>query len=275
MTGQRSTRRIDDYHQQLESAIAAGDKAVQKDLVGKIGDTQGLINATEGGGYFSGGATRQIVSLAEGLIKGRQKPLDGQVYTALLDQLPKLNAEASALLRSGVVASEDAVAAIKGISKYGKRFRDLMTQLEVKVADDAAWDALAGRLEKLLKQAKGEAESSLLSRLETEAAEVQRELNDLVAQFRASSQDVLLRLNHQAAMGGQRADLASIQFLVMATAKLSRAGSAVRHSMMALSVQLARMAEAARKREAESTPDQGPPALAPAPTPTPAPGSGP
>jgi hypothetical protein len=263
--------KIDDYHQQLESAIASGDKAVQKEVVGKIGDTQGLINATEGGGYFSGGATRQIVSLAEGLIKGGQKPLDAPVYTALLDQLPKLNAEASALLRSGVVASEDAVAAIKGIAKYGKRFRDLMTQLEVKVADDAAWDALAARFEKLLKQAKGEADPSLLSRLETEAAEVQRELDGLVAEFRASSQDVLLRLNHQAAMGGQRADLAKIHFLVMATAKLSRAGSAVRHAMMALGVQLGRMAEAARKREAESTPDQGPPA----PTPAPAPSAGP
>jgi hypothetical protein len=263
--------KIDDYHQQLESAIASGDKAAQKELVGKIGDTQGLINATEGGGYFSGGATRQIVTLAEGLMKGGQRPLDALVYTALLDQLPKLNAEASALLRSGVVASEDAVAAIKGIAKYGKRFRDLMTQMEVKVADEAAWDALAARLEKLLKQAKGEADSTLLSRLETEAAEVQREVDALVAQFRGSSQEVLLRLNHQAAMGGQRADLAKIQFLVLATAKLSRAGSAVRHANMAIGAQLARMAQAARKREAEATPDQGPPA----PAPTPTPGGGP
>ena len=79
-------------------------------MVEKIGDTQGLINATEGGGYFSGGATRQIVTLAEGLLKGGEKPLDAQVYTTLLDQLPKLNAEASALLKAGVVAGEDAVA---------------------------------------------------------------------------------------------------------------------------------------------------------------------
>jgi hypothetical protein len=241
--------KIDDYHQQLESAIEAGDEVTQKSLVGKIGDTQGLINATEGGGYFSGGATRQIVSLAEGMIKGGQKPLDAQVYTTLLDQLPKLNTEASALMKSGIVASEEAVGAIKGIAKYGKRFRDLMKALEVKVADEAAWDALAGRLETLLKQAKGEADVTLLSRLETEAVEVQREVDTLMGQFRASSQEVLMQLNRQAAMGGQRVDLAAIQFLVMATAKLTRAGAAVRASLTAIAGEMARMAEAARKRE--------------------------
>ena len=93
--------KIDDYHQQLEAAIQSGDKAIQKSMVEKIGDTQGFINATEGGGYFSGGATRQIVTLAEGLLKGAEKPLDAQVYTALLDQLPKLNEEASALSKGG------------------------------------------------------------------------------------------------------------------------------------------------------------------------------
>jgi hypothetical protein len=251
--------KIDDYHLQLETAVSSGDKAAQKELVGKIGDTQGLINATEGGGYFSGGATRQIVSLAEGLIKGGQKPLDAQVYTALLDQLPKLNSEASALLRSGVVASEEAVGAIKGLAKYGNRFRELMRSLEVKVADEAAWDALASRLQKLLHEAKGEAEVTLLKRLESDALQVQQEVEGLVGQFRTASQDVLMQLNRQAAMGGQRADLASIQFLVMATAKMTRAGSALKASLQAISVEMARLAQAAAKHETQSPPAGGAP----------------
>ncbi|MBX3031368.1 MAG: hypothetical protein KF809_14565 [Chloroflexi bacterium] len=269
--------KIDDYHQQLESAVAAGDEAAQRGLVQKIGDTQGLINATEGGGYFSGGATRQIVSLAEGMIKGGQKPLDAQVYTALLDQLPKLNAEASALMKSGIVASEEAVGAIKGIAKYGKRFRDLMKALEVKVADEAAWDALAGRLETLLKQAKGEKEVSLLSRLETEAVEVQREVDTLMGQFRTSSHEVLMQLNRQAAMGSQKVDLAAIQFLVMATAKLTRTGSAVRAALSATAGEVARMAEAARKREGMDAGTQtsgGGPSSSQAPTSSSSPPSG-
>ncbi len=252
--------KIDDYHQRLESAIGAGDEAAQRALVKDIGDTQGLINATEGGGYFSGGATRQIVSLAEGMIKGGQKPLESQVYTALLDQLPKLNAEASALMKSGIVASEEAVGAIKGIAKYGHRFRELMKALEVKVADEAAWNELATRLEKLLKQAKGEADKTLLSRLETEAVEVQREVDALMGQFRTSSHEVLMQLNRQAAMGGQRVDLAAIQFLVMATAKLTRAGTAVRAALSAIAGEVARMAEAARKHEADQGGGSGTPA---------------
>jgi hypothetical protein len=265
--------KIDDYHQQLENAIAAGDKAAQKDLVGKIGDTQGLINATEGGGYFSGGATRQIVTLAEGLLKGGAKPLDQQVYTALLDQLPKLNSEASALLKTGFVATEDAVGAIKGIAKYGARFRQLMKDLGVSAVDDAAWDALAGELTKILKQAKGEADVTLLSRLQTDAAKLESDVAGLLGQFRSASQEVLMTLSRQAAMGSVKVDLGAIQFLVMATAKLTRAGAAVRQSLRAISLQIAEAAAAAAKRqEQEDQAAKGtatPPGGTPAPTPAP------
>jgi hypothetical protein len=264
--------KIDDFHQQLETALANGDKAAQKELVGKIGDTQGLINATEGGGYFSGGATRQIVTLAEGLLKGGAKPLDQQVYTALLDQLPKLNSEASALLRTGFVATEDAVGAIKGIAKYGARFRELMSKLGVKTVDDTAWDALANELTKILKQAKGEADVTLLSRLQTDAAGLETELGGLMSQFRSASQEVLMTLSRQAAMGSVKVDLGAIQFLVMATAKLTRAGAAVRQSLRAISLQMAEAATAAAARDEKlnqankgATPEGGTPAPSPTP----------
>jgi len=266
--------KIDDYQISLEAALDAGDKAAQKELVGKIGDTQGLINAAEGGGYFSGGATRQIVSLAEGLLKGGQKPLDAQVYTTLLDQLPKLNSEASALLRSGVVASEEAVGAIKGIAKYGARFQELMAKLEVKVADEAVWNDLATRLEQLLKEAKGEAKVNMLQRLEGEALVVQRDVEAAVAEFRTASQKVLVQLNRQAAMGAQQVDLAMIQFLVMATAKLTRAGSALKASILAISAQMARLALAAARHGPDGEPAGTTPATPPSGDP-PAPPSSP
>lgn len=270
--------KVDDYHLQLENALKSGDKAMQKSLVEKIGDTQGLINATEGGGYFSGGATRQIVTLAEGLLKGGTKPLDAQVYTTLLDQLPKLNSEASALMKSGIVASEEAVGAIKGIAKYGKRFRDLMSKLDVKVADEAAWDNLAERLNKLLKQAKGESDVTLLSRLETEAKTVESEVAALMGEFRGASQQVLLTLSRQAALGGAKVDLGAIQFLVMATAKLTRASSAVRESLRAITAQMAEAALAAAKNGPATSPAPGTPdpgsTGSPAPTTT-APGNAP
>jgi hypothetical protein len=258
--------KIDDYHMQLEQALKSGDKAVQKSLVEKIGDTQGLINATEGGGYFSGGATRQIVTLAEGLMKGGTKPLDAQVYTTLLDQLPKLNSEASALMKSGIVASEEAVGAIKGIAKYGKRFRDLMSKLDVKVADEVAWNNLASRLETLLKQAKGEADLTLLGRLETEAKAVETEVAGLLGEFRGASQQVLMSLSRQAALGGVKVDLNAIQFLVMATAKLTRASTAVRESLRAIAAQVAEAALGAAKSGPASAPGT-PPGTTPATTP--------
>lgn len=265
--------KIDDYHMQLEQALKSGDKTVQKSLVEKIGDTQGLINATEGGGYFSGGATRQIVTLAEGLMKGAAKPLDAQVYTTLLDQLPKLNSEATALLKSGIVASEEAVASIKGIAKYGKRFRDLMSKLDVKVADEAAWDNLAERLNTLLKQAKGEADVTLLARLETEAKAVESEVTALLGEFRGASQQVLMTLSRQAAIGGARVDLNAIQFLVMATAKLSRASNAVRQSLRAITVQMAEAVLAAGTAGAAPATEPKP-GTTPGSVPAPAPAGG-
>src|SRR4029079_19254555 len=169
-----------------------------------------------------GGATRQIVTLAEGLLKGAERPLDAQVYTTLLDQLPKLNAEASSLLKAGVVAGEDTVAAIKGIAKYGNRFQELMSKLEVVVADQQVWDDLAKKLSELLHQAKGEADVTLLARLESDAKAVEAEVNSNLATFRAESQKVLNALSRQAAIANQKVDLNAIQFMVMATAKLTR-----------------------------------------------------
>jgi hypothetical protein len=136
-----------------------------------------------------------------------------------------------------------------------------------------AWDNLAERLNKLLKQAKGESDVTLLSRLETEAKTVESEVAALMGEFRGASQQVLLTLSRQAALGGAKVDLGAIQFLVMATAKLTRASSAVRESLRAITAQMAEAALAAAKKGPASTPDPGSTG-SPAPTTTP-PGNAP
>lgn len=255
----------DNLHVSLEKAIADADKGAQTSLVEKIGDTQGLINAAEGGGYFSGGATAMLVSMKEGLVAPGAKLLPEQAYTALLDQLPKLYTEANTLLRTGFMAKGEVVEAIKGIGKYGKRFRDLMKDLGVSVADESAWSNLAGRFEKILKEAKGEAATSTLERLTADAEAVRSEVNGLLAEFTSQAPAVLASLSKQAGLSGRTVDLATIQFLVLAHAKLLRSSSAVKESMGALIAELQRMALAASSAKGGATPSPVLPTSGPAP----------
>jgi hypothetical protein len=238
-------KNVDELHISLDKAVKAGDKGAQAQLVDKIGDTQGLINAAEGGGYFSGGATAMLVSLKEGLLAPGAKLLPEQAYTALLDQLPKLYGEANSLLRTGFVATGQVVEAIKGIGKYGKRFRDLMTALDVKVADEAVWNGLAQRCDKLLLEAKGKAGTSTLQRLTTDADALSAEVNSLLNDFTAQAPTVLASLSKQAGLSGRAVDLARIQFLVRAQAKLLRSATAIKESMAVIVGDIQRMALAA------------------------------
>jgi len=250
---------VDNLHVSLEKAIAEGDKGAQASLVNKIGDTQGLINAAEGGGYYSGGATAMLVSIKEGLMAPGTKLLPEQAYTALLDQLPKLYGEANTLLRTGFLAKGEVVEAIKGIGKYGKRFRDLMKDLGVSVADEGAWNGLAGRLEKILKEAKGEAATSTLERLTADAEAIRSEVNGLLAEFTSQAPAVLASLSKQAGLGGRTVDLATIQLLVQAQAKLLRSSAAVKESMAALIGELQRVALAAGPTKGGATPSPAAP----------------
>ncbi len=264
-------KNIDDMHVSLEAAMKSGDKAAQKSLAERIGDTQGLINATEGGGYFSGGATAMLVSLKEGLSASGAKLLPEQVYTALLDQLPKLYGEANTLLRTGFVGTAEVVEAIKGVAKYGSRFRTLMTELGVKVPDEAIWNGLAKRCDTLLMEAKGTASRSTLERLATDAEALRAEVSGVLNEFTAQAPTVLATLSKQAGLSGRAIDLAKIQFLVRAQAKLSRSSAAIREAMAALIGNLERMALATPSAPPAKTPAKGSRAPASVPDSTPPP----
>ena len=207
------------------------------------------------------------MSIKEGLTAPGTKLLPEQAYTALLDQLPKLYGEANALLRTGYLAKGEVVEAIKGIGKYGKRFRDLMKDLGVTVADESAWNGLAGRLEKILKEAKGEAATSTLERLTTEAEAVRSEVSGLLGEFTAQAPAVLASLSKQAGLGGRAVDLATIQLLVQAQAKLLRSSAAIKESLAALIAQLGRTALAAPPVAGGVGPSPTPPPAGSAPAP--------
>jgi hypothetical protein len=229
--------KIDELHVQLDDALKASDTAKQKTLVQQIGDIQGQINATEGGGYFSGGGTKAMVSIREGFAKGAIDLLPKQKYTALIDQLPKLYAETNTLLRTGYVATEETVGAIKGVAKYAERFSTMTRDMGVGEVNAAAFAELAERFEKLVKQAKGISPSgtTMLERLTTDAEAVRQELEGLMAHFSANSNDLIARLNVQAGMqAAGPVDRMNIQMMVMLTAKLDRTASALNASMTQL-----------------------------------------
>ena len=128
-------KEVDELHTALAKTT---DPALQKELALEMANKQALINASEGGGYFSGGGVRRLVSERDafpGFTKGEiaSRPLlDTQHLTLIVDQLPKLDEEIIGLTKlldeagkKGVtVADYDPAklfAVLKGIGKYGDR----------------------------------------------------------------------------------------------------------------------------------------------------------
>jgi hypothetical protein len=140
---------LDELHVKLEEAIAAKDAAAQQKLVIQIADTQSLINASEGGGYFSAGGVRRWVSERTAIETPGQAAefprlgnagapaLSGEKLANILDQLPKIDHSALDL------ASGDAKrigAGVRGIGKYGNRLGKAMQEAAGKTKD---WEDLA------------------------------------------------------------------------------------------------------------------------------------
>ena len=140
----RLAERIDSLHADLDKAVQAGDTAAQAQLVEQIGDAQALINASEGGGYFSGGGVRRYVSERPGEagfarpdISAGAPALAPERLTAILDQAPKLEHAAEEI---GKGTPDQIQAGIRGIGKYGTRLSEVTGEAGIK---DASWEAIA------------------------------------------------------------------------------------------------------------------------------------
>lgn len=151
----RLAQRVDALHGELDAAVRAGDHGAMERLATQLGESQALINASEGGGYFSGGGVRRWVSERPGekgfpRLPGGESAggLSAEALAAFIDQLPKLD---HALLETAAHGSIERVAdGIRGVGKYGGRLAELSGEAAVK---GSPWEALAKRCAELKKLA--------------------------------------------------------------------------------------------------------------------------
>ncbi|MGB1250259.1 MAG: hypothetical protein ACPG8W_06470 [Candidatus Promineifilaceae bacterium] len=206
-------KQMDELHNALKMAT---DPSVQEALALKLAKKQALINATEGGGYFSGGGVRKLVTEAEpihgfGPDDLASKPfLAAQELTTVLDQLPKLDEEIlalKALVDSGKNDAGKLASILKGIGKYGKRATDIVpeairTELgqSGKLVDGSNFDEFAQAFEELITAARAKASSpdSLVQQLAKDSDALVAKAQKAVRQFEAE-QTVLFETMRKAA----------------------------------------------------------------------------
>jgi hypothetical protein len=127
----RLSQRLDDAHRALLDAVKTGDTAGVEKAAEELGRSQSLIDAAHDGGYFSGGAARAYVTernpnkLMDTIVPGAARgQLPFERYTALLDQLSKLNHSADEL--AAATQLPDLVEVLRAVGKYGERAQEIV-----------------------------------------------------------------------------------------------------------------------------------------------------
>ena len=215
----RLARRVDALHGEMEQAVRAGDVTTQQRLAGEIGDAQALINASEGGGYFSGGGVRRYVSERPGEAQfprleggaGQAVPAAERI-TSIIDQLPKLD---HALLQLGG-STEEVVAGIRGIGKYGGRLFEVAGSSTV--YRGGPWDLLASECA-ALKRAADMGASSMSA---GQAAEFANRARSMFGELTAKSSEVLAQLRAGQNLPNVGNAMEAIQNMTIAHTRLLR-----------------------------------------------------
>lgn len=216
----RLAKRTDALHADLDAAVKAGDTAAQARLAQEIGDAQALINAAEGGGYFSGGGVRDWVSERGKDAKKHFDPLYGpkgqskvaaEKVTALLDQLPKLD---HSVLQLGGNA-EQVASGIRGIGKYGDRL--LLAAGEM--------TGVAGKFDKLAAECatlKNAADTLGVNMTAAQAQDFVARASAAMNELKGISSEVLARARQAANMPDVGDAMAAIQNMTIAHTRLLR-----------------------------------------------------
>ncbi len=231
----RLSERLDALHAQLDQAIRAGDVPAQERLAEEIGDAQALVNATGGGGYFSGGGVRRYVSERPGEPGFARPPgapagvPDVERLTAMIDQLPKLDHAAEQLAET--LAPEEVQAGIRGIGKYGGRLSELSGEAG---AADSVWERLAAEARRL-KEAADHAGTSGARGAGGAAAEsaetLTRDAGALLDDLIAKSQETITRLRQASGISSIPQAAERIQQLTLNHVRLLRAADALRRQL--------------------------------------------
>jgi hypothetical protein len=243
----RLYQRQDALHAELTQAIARGDAGAQARLARDLGETQALINATEGGGYFSGGGVRRYVSERPGergfdpLAGGaRQGAAQGEQLTRVLDQLDKLDHS----FLDFAHGPENTVAAIRGIGKYGGRLREVLGEA-VALPADGVWATLAQDCARLKSAADN---AAAMARMTAEEVEVLvRDARSAFAQLTSASADLVAQVRAAANLPELAGAAARLQEVTRAHVKLLRA----------IDVTLRNLGTLGRGVRTATTPDSG------------------
>ncbi len=233
----------DETHAAMTRAIEAGDEQAQARAAQRLGETQALINATEGGGYFSGGGVRRYVSERPGergfdpLLGGTRRTgpsLSTEAFTAILDQLDKLD---HALLEMGHGA-DHLVPGVRGIGKYGGRLAEVLGESTV-LPSSAAWDALVATCARLKSTADN---AGAIARMSSqEITQLAAEARSVFEQLRSASAGLLTEARWFAQLPEMSRAAQRVQFLATAHTKLLAALDAAT-SNLTLVIGLARRA---------------------------------
>ncbi len=236
----RLNEHIDFLHQSLEGIE---DPVVKAPIIQEINESQAQINAAQGGGYFSGGGVRRFVSEKEGfpgftaqeLAEEGRRALPAQEFTAVLDQLPKLDEAASHLLEPKNI--NEIAAAIKSIGKYSERFTSVVKgALGEAIPEAEEFFKIAERAENLIRQARMGAKEagSLLEQLGRDADAVVKDTQRLLGDMEKASGKILETLKARAELTSLQGGLENIAFLTKAHVKFLRAKDALEWQVMTM-----------------------------------------
>jgi len=210
-------RDVDGLYQALGSAK---DVAEQTKLIDAIAEKQALINATEGGGYFSGGGVQRWVSERDQFPS--YKPEEPKAWTPahdlgnVMDQFAKLDETYSHLQpllqeAQASLKAADVAAALKSVGKYGDRLTSgAKSSLGVELTAGSL-DEAAEYFAKLMADEKSGA--LLASRLVTPEKIMQEMVTAERAIFRiqGASDGLLMELMQRANLAGVSGDFKTIQ----------------------------------------------------------------
>jgi len=208
-------RDVDDLYKAME---AASDIAEKTKLIDAIAEKQALINATEGGGYFSGGGVQRWVSERDKF--PGYEPDDPKAWTAghsagnVMDQFAKLDEELiklQKLLAEAPDSVRDVAGTLKSIGKYGERLTfGAKSALGVELSTSSL-DESAEFFARLMADEKSGA--LLASRLATSEKIMQEMMAAERAVYRVqeASDQLLMVLMQRANLAGVKGDFKTIQ----------------------------------------------------------------
>jgi hypothetical protein len=183
-----------------------------------------MINAAEGGGYFSAGGVRRFVSERPG--EAGFARLGNQAFhavpsaerlTVTLDQLSKL--EHSLLLLSG--DARDVIRGVRGLGKYGDRLIEVIR--EAGLYKHGEWRGILARCQRMKSAADSGSVAGRLAMSSAEARQVVREAETLFNDMIFMSDNLMWYVQSAANLPAISRNMArDLQYVTLAHVKLLR-----------------------------------------------------